>query len=1012
MRQRTLLIALSAIAIVAAAGIVIVLQPGKSTTERQQPGFVVSFAAAESALGDDRENQLRDWARIGLASHLDLDTRAMRDAFFDAFPIRDNGFADLARQPTGPGRSLLHQDTLHLLIPRDDVNDKRTAGLLLDQHRTDTGSDPRKVQLHRYEIGDSTIAITDEDVQPTNDFRANNGYVSERIDGGPGEFLTKAKHLSTLELRGDEVWAGGWTWPGPDVTAEDISVLQRAYAKQEQPAFSLDPPRETPTREDVQAALKNVPRQTVDQLLAGQVDPQLVQAGLFDQATPQELQAAGLPTDRTDLWTMLNVLENRPLYNEARYEGGIQGTEVGMTLFYTDLIAKQWVDGVGDGVPTITGFVPDSKAVTPPAHCATSPTAESGRLWFGQNDKAFNFTNDKASLGAQSTRLFSRSDGAEGEVEPSYAFGRGLRWWDEHYQEVADHEAQYARLDQIMRWSGALEWLQSKGKQLRETEPKNSLKFADWYHDRKDLKERGDVRPIQPPSAKHEAVLTKPSKAYKNCGFYGVRGGVSLGDGIARIGDGYKADLPEPARRAGPTEKSSTLDNAGGKITEVSVGNQHEVVDRVERTLTTSDGTARTETKATGREVIPLGELKVMQPATTVRQLATSLKADRGTIDYRVDYQGNHLGTLTTAKSRSFISIGWTKGLVHRMIRALLPKQHGTDAFYSQRDTNGDTQYRIGGKDEPWLTVGPDRPPTGFALRTGTQNPDGITTHLLGELKPRAPPTGEYMTLKSTKDNAPTVSFSDTAPTGRLITVHTPEGRTSQLHVDNDQVTVPTNDPVVGHNGTDEAAAMLREIADAIATPGRTDGLLRAVKFGDVGAMIGDKDVYLSSSAQQWSTRVLEALNGDTTMRITDGMAIHVDKSPLHHVSTNKAALKDVLNASNTTVYVNESFRATLGTKDGPVVADALQQDMTVTIREVTAEKLQEIPADVLVHRNAEWSRVDTPPRFGGVSTSLDIVITLNSSVPPSSSPATPKRPAARIVLICPEDDNATGCGD
>ncbi|HEX8866424.1 MAG TPA: hypothetical protein VF821_12285, partial [Lentzea sp.] len=529
------------------------------------------------------------------------------------------------------------------------------------------------------------------------------------------------------------------------------SVLQRAYARHEQPAFSLDPPSKPPTREDVEAALKNVPRQTVEELLAGETDQRLLQAGLFEEATPQQLQAGGLPTDRTDLWTMLNVLQNRPLYNEARYEGGIAGTEVGMTLFYTDLIAKQWVDGVGDGVPRITGFVPDPQAVTPPAHCDTRSGDESGRLWFGQNDKAFTFTNDKASLGARSTRLFSRSDGEEGEVEPSYAFGRGLKWWDEHYQEVADHEAQYARLDQIMRWSGAVEWLQSKGKHLPETEPKNTLKFAEWFKARTDLKEREDVRPIQPPSAENEAVLTKPSKAYKNCGFYGVRGGVSLGDGVARIGDDYRADLPAPVKRAGPTEKSSTLDNGTGKITEVTVGNRHEVVDRVERTITTSNGTATTETKATGREVIPLGELKVMQPATTVRALATTLKAEQGKIDYRVDYQGNHLGTLTAAKTRSFISLSWARGVVGRMIRALQPLQHGKSlndgVFYSQRDGNGQTQHRIGGKDEPWLTVGPDRPATGFALRTGTQNPDGFTTHLLAELNPRAPPAGDYMTL-------------------------------------------------------------------------------------------------------------------------------------------------------------------------------------------------------------------------------------------------------------------------
>lgn len=95
MRQRTLLIALAAIAIVAAAGIVIVLQPSETQRHHLQ-GFTVSFAAAENPLGEDRGNQIRDWARIGLAAHL-------------------------ARQPTGPGRALRHQDTLAEVLNSPDT---------------------------------------------------------------------------------------------------------------------------------------------------------------------------------------------------------------------------------------------------------------------------------------------------------------------------------------------------------------------------------------------------------------------------------------------------------------------------------------------------------------------------------------------------------------------------------------------------------------------------------------------------------------------------------------------------------------------------------------------------------------------------------------------------------------------------------------------------------------------------------------------------------------------------
>jgi hypothetical protein len=96
----------------------------------------------------------------------------------------------------------------------------------------------------------------------------------------------------------------------------------------------------------------------------------------------------------------------------------------------------------------------------------------------------------------------------------------------------------------------------------------------------------------------------------------------------------------------------------------------------------------------------------------------------------------------------------------------------------------------------------------------------------------------------------------------------------------------------------------------------------------------------------------------------------------------------------------------TLSTKDDQVAAGALDQDMTATVREVTADRQQAVPADVRVHRDAERVRVDAPLRTG-LPTSLNVVITLNSGVP-----ATPDGPAARIVLICPENDGALGCGD
>src|SRR5262249_43345246 len=128
----------------------------------------------------------------------------------------------------------------------------------------------------------------------------------------------------------------------------------------------------------------------------------LADAALHDENLPPEkLTARGLPTDRTPLRALLNAISGGPTYSQARADGKLAGTEAGMTLFCADFVAKDWANGVGSGVPAkaveaVEGFVPDSEAATPWGHCDDSKS-ESGRLWFGQNDSAFSFTDQKIS---------------------------------------------------------------------------------------------------------------------------------------------------------------------------------------------------------------------------------------------------------------------------------------------------------------------------------------------------------------------------------------------------------------------------------------------------------------------------------------------------------------------------------------------------------------------------------------------------------------------------------------
>ena len=343
------------------------------------PSFSVGYAESTSRLRgltkQETAEQLRDWARYGLAARLGMDTGGYRDSSYDTLPVRDHGFDGLVRQATGPGRSLFDEDrdTLHVLVPGNDRHKKRTVGMEIDQHRTDAGSDPRWVQVHEYEVrsGARSIRVTAGKAERTAKVRVAYGYVTGRVDtaGGLKNFLARTGRLSSLDRRGSKVFAAGWSWGGKSlVDPEDVSVLQRGYASGRPPGFSLDP-KYTRKAADIRGALPGLNSAWVKDLARGKAPAGLT--GQVEGALLHGERHAGLPENRAQLWALLGLLDRGgPAYTQARYEGGLAGTEVGMTLFYTDYVAKHWVTGAGTGVPSrAVGFVADPQADIPWSQC-------------------------------------------------------------------------------------------------------------------------------------------------------------------------------------------------------------------------------------------------------------------------------------------------------------------------------------------------------------------------------------------------------------------------------------------------------------------------------------------------------------------------------------------------------------------------------------------------------------------------------------------------------------------
>ncbi len=1031
---------------------------------------VISYAGAASRLNGlepaEVQEQLRDWARTGLASYLELDTAHFRDAVYDTLPVRDLAFADLSRQSTGPGRALFDgRDVLHLLVPRDDPHAARMIGLLLDQHRSDAGSDPQQVQVHRYEIGSGTqtIGLTHEKPAPTSEVRSANGFVTMRVDETEGltDFLAQTRHLSWLEVRGSEIWAGGWNWPGvpgAPLDFEDVSVLQRGYlqpASESRPGFSLDPGPPA-TREDIAAVLPDLRPELADRLIANnwkgsrfdsaeQFTTVVETALLDDKAPPALLAEVGLPSDRTQLWALYLVLAGQQAYSQARYDGGLEGTKVGMTLFYNDFIAKDWVHGVGTGVPTkaVGGFIPDPEAMIPWSHCAgPGPQRESGRLWFGQNDSGFAFDDDRVSIGAQATRLFARSDGdGDTEVERSFAFGRGLRWWDQHYQAVADYEPQYQRLDQIMRWSGALDWLTSTTEvtlpHLDDAAIQSDLRFEDWYAQHSELRERSDIEFVTAPSATQEAILTKPSATHQYCGLLRIVGGVSLGDAIQRkSGRTYQADLPVPVRRTGLFNETSRVDplTGVGRIEQLSIDGSGNVIGSLQRTFSMrADGRAIIDVVAEGRRVIPFGGLKVWRAETAPRQLGVDVAAGRGQVAQRVEFQGHELGELTARKGVdtvpvNTVTVQWRPGWLDRARRGMESIQDrlrsqpaaelpaATDGVLaSVQDVSGQVRYKIGGPGDPWLSITKERTAPGeeMVLRSGSPHPEtGRPEFFEGRFsqRPELPPVDggppRWIEITPATGGQPPrmIAAALPEPNAPTVKVTTPDGATATAFQIGDRAVARADDPILGINGTVEGTALRRDfprVVEAMRSPtGADHGLLHGVRLGDDGvALVRGNEVMLAAADHPWAVRMQQVIGPDSAQQaalfhIEGGRLLHVDRSELTVLpgSVQRRGLGEVLNTTSGDMYLHRSM---LTVEDGAIVRAALPREENVIVQVAerpNAEGAVSQP-DIRIHDGAQWWRVSGTGTTAGPGTG-----------PGSGVPV----PSGQVLLVCPDNDENT----
>lgn len=124
----------------------------------------------------------------------------------------------------------------------------------------------------------------------------------------------------------------------------------------------------------------------------------------------EALRTADLPDLKA--LALLEYLHARHRYQCARYDGPLEGTRVGMVLFYTDLLAKLWqsVDYYGSApVGAVPGFVsnPNDTPELEPLYWEEMWRLPSTRLWFGSRPEGMSSTDDHIWFAPIATRVYA-----------------------------------------------------------------------------------------------------------------------------------------------------------------------------------------------------------------------------------------------------------------------------------------------------------------------------------------------------------------------------------------------------------------------------------------------------------------------------------------------------------------------------------------------------------------------------------------------------------------------------
>lgn len=459
----------------------------------------------------ERIEQVRDWIVHAFLAAREVPADRIAVSLHSQPPLRQPALSEVHSWQYGIGRWVWVDDDptddsvgdLYAFLPAEA--DQQLLGELADDFRRTTGEVPAFVHHVAYKLDEhgqtasfaflETLAGKEEVFADGGPFGYREREIRTRVD--LKRFLREIDDLVYISVERGVLTLGGRDLPGrsPVVSVEDVAALYQAYVKADEVGFSLDPESPDVGDEDVAVLtlLLGLPEEYRPFVALWSELPDEVPTPSVTPSDWEEVGESVLSRNLLPLHQVMKKLldegteEARKGYSEissllaryacqcARYDGDIQGTKVGMTLFYCDLLAKLWIWDFGGTTPREIGMVPELELPVTCTYWEEIWTYPKGRVWFGPDRSRVGESASSLLFSPVFARIFARADDPvrqREEVKPPESMRVFNEWWEAHWPEIMNYEPEYFRLNQIVKFSAVLAW-------LREDERLEVLGFLD-----------------------------------------------------------------------------------------------------------------------------------------------------------------------------------------------------------------------------------------------------------------------------------------------------------------------------------------------------------------------------------------------------------------------------------------------------------------------------------------------------------------------------------------------------